>query len=224
MVVLSGLYDIGDPPDIANLQDIVHDVNYYFAIFRDSANRKLVAVRRASQFKVTLASQNRLVSIYDNTLRIIQQKVLRLDRNFDLLICNTNIYIGDVRAIESLADLVEVVADAAHAKLHRISEAIPFLDLTGIANTIENHPRTARLATAIAARGDLAIFDRAKIENLANAQGIVLHVTPEGKLKPKVSDQHKLLEILDDRRYLSNLTTAEPVPYRAPSRQRVKPE
>jgi hypothetical protein len=220
MEAISEIYDIVDIPDkVFNLSEIVRDVRYYFAIFRDANHNKLVALKRATQFKGIL--KNRLISIFDNTLKIVDEEILRLDFNFDLIICCNNVYIEDINAFEALAYLGEMVAAAAEGKLAHIEQIIQFLDLSGIASSIENHPRTAKLAASVASRNDLAAFDREKIESLARAQGILLQVVEGNRLRPKVADRHKLLEILDDRRYVSNLTTADPIPFRARSRQRV---
>ena len=100
---------------------------------------------------------------------------------------------------------------------------LPFLDLSAIAADIGSHPRTARLVVSIASRANLIDFDRPKIEAMAKAQGMKLIIDGAGNLRPRATDRHALMEILDDRRYLSNLTTADPEPFRAKSRQRVKP-
>jgi hypothetical protein len=201
---------------------LVHDVRFYFAIFRDAEKRKLISVRRATQFKGFVKARNRLISIIDNTLKIIHHDVFKLDLSFDVLIGDRNIYIEDVKSLEYLAFLTEAIARSAEKKLKKIQAAIPFLDLSAIAADISSHPRTARLVVSIASRANLADFDRSKIEAMAKAQGMKLIIDGAGNLRPRATDRHALMEILDDRRYVSNLTTAAPEPFRAQSRQRVK--
>jgi hypothetical protein len=221
MLDIGSLYEMEDLADMANVTRHVREIDFYFAVFRDEEGRKLIAVKKAVQFKGTLSARNRLVRITNNSLKLIEDEVLRLDMTFDALVGSSNVYILSVRPVEYMANLVDKVAGAASAKVHLIQRSINFLDLSGLIASIGRHPKTARLAASIAARDDLGLFDQDGIVALAKAQGIKLTVK-NGRLKPRKADEHKLLEILDDRRYMSNLTSAGPQPFRATGRQKVK--
>lgn len=62
------------------------DVFCYFARLTDTKQRRLTALRRATQFKGVLKSRNRLVRMLDDTLKIIEDTVFKLDNDFDLLV------------------------------------------------------------------------------------------------------------------------------------------
>ncbi|MDQ7088940.1 MAG: hypothetical protein Q9Q13_14270 [Acidobacteriota bacterium] len=55
----------------------------HFARLTDNKNRRLTALRRASQFKGVL--KKRLIRWLDDTLKIIEDSVFKLDNDFDLL-------------------------------------------------------------------------------------------------------------------------------------------
>ncbi|MDI7269449.1 MAG: hypothetical protein QME96_15790, partial [Myxococcota bacterium] len=57
------------------------DVFCYFARLTDQNKRRLTALRRATQFKGVLKSRNRLVRMLDDTLRIIEDTVFKLDND-----------------------------------------------------------------------------------------------------------------------------------------------
>lgn len=219
---VSHYVQIENLPDMANLQDNVAAIDRYFAVFVDGAGRKAVAIRRAAGFKGALKQRNKLVRITNNSLTLIEDDVLKLDEEFDVVLCALNIFILNTRAFQQVADITAVVSSKAVDKLVLIEQAVSFLDLSRIAGRISQHPGTARLAVAVARRPDLALFVREAVETMAAAQGITLQLLPTGRLRPNVAHEHKLLELLDDRRYVNQLTSAGPLPYRAFSRQRVR--
>ena len=62
----------------ANLTGDREQIFCYFARFLDSSSRRLTALRRAGQFK-SLGKANRLVSIVDDSLRIVNNPLFKLD-------------------------------------------------------------------------------------------------------------------------------------------------
>jgi len=220
MADLAAIFDADDLPDLANLDERVRDLDYYFAVCRDDEGRKLVAVRKATQFKGTLAAQNRFIRLVDDSFVLIEDKVLKLDTEFDVLISDQHIFMLRMRAVEQIGQFVENVASAARAKLQVIHDTVPFLDMSRIQEKIDRHPKLARLACSIAGRADLAVLDRTKVERDARDHGVRFKEV-DGRLLCNVTDEAKLLEVLDARRYHSDLTINPAVPYRATGRQRV---
>ena len=217
---VSAIFDIGALNDLANLDDHIGDIDYYFCEFRDAANAKIVGVKKAVQFKTTLAARNKLARLVNDTLQIIEENVVKIDPLFDALITNQNIFILKPRAVEYIANMVTHVAGAATEKVRHIHDSIAFLDLSRIEEKISRHPKMARMAASIAARDDLAEFQQEKIVALAKQHGIVFKEV-DGRLQCRVVDEAKLLEILDARRYHLDLTNDGGDPYRASARQRV---
>lgn len=217
---ISDLYDIGALADIANLDEHASEIDYYFCEFYDDQDRKIVGIKKAAQFKTTLAARNKLIRIVDDTLQLIDDNVLKIDPVFDALITDDHIYILKPRPFEYLANIVAHVANAATDKVAYIHDNIAFLHMERIKGKIGQHPKMARLAASIASRDDLGTFQRAPIEALAEQHGIKFKEV-DGRLQCRVADETKLLEILDARRYHLDLTTNGGVPYRASARQRV---
>lgn len=221
MAVFSTLFDAGALDDLANLLSQVNDIEFYFAEITDNQNRRMVGVRKATQFKGTLKAKNRLVRMVNDTLSIIEDIVFKLDNEFDLLITDAHVYILNDSKMQQLADITSRVAATAKDKIQAIEDAITFLDLSRIKEKIEKHPRVARYAASIAQNPLIANFQRAKIEALAQQHDIVFKELETGKLQCRVQDEARLMELLDARRYHLDLADNGGDPYRATGRQKV---
>lgn len=217
---VSAIFDIGVLNDLANLDEHVRDIDFYFCEFRDAAGAKIVGIKKAAQFKTTLAARNKLARLVNDTLQIIEENVVKIDPLFDALVTDQHIFILKPRAVEYIADMVTRVAGAAVEKVRHIHDNITFLDLSRIEEKISGHPQMARMAASIAARDDLGEFQQEKIVSLATQHGIVFKEV-DGRLQCRVTDEAKLLEILDARRYHLDLANDGGDPYRASARQRV---
>ncbi|MBB3972795.1 Kiwa anti-phage protein KwaB-like domain-containing protein [Hansschlegelia beijingensis] len=219
---LSDMYQAETYPDMSNLLENINEVDYYFVVFHDGRDRKFIGVRRAAQLKSILAARHRIMQLIDNTMYLIENPVFRLDKDFDGLIGEGHIYFSNFQNMEYIAKITNKVAKAAQQRIPVIADNVTFLDFSGFENDIENHPRTARLLVAISKRPNLDKYDREEILRQAAAQGVafVNHGSP--RLKCRAADKHKLLEVLDDRRWISRNATDGPVPYRAPSRQKAR--
>jgi hypothetical protein len=217
---LSALFDAGDLDDLANAHEHVPDIDHYFGIFYDNQGRKAVGIKKGTQLKGTLGARNKLMRLADDTLRMIEDDVLKLDREFDAVITDEHVFMLKVRPVEYLANIVEHVAGAAAHKVQQIHDTIDFLDFRRIQADIAKHPKMARMAASIAARNDLAQIRQDRVQELAEQHGLVLK-NVEGRLQCRRQDEAKLLEILDARRYQLDLTGDGPVPYRATGRQKV---
>jgi hypothetical protein len=217
---LSDLFDAGAFDDIANADEHVHNIDYYFAIFHDNQGRKAIGIKKGTQLKGTLGARNRFMRVLDDSLQMVEDKVLKLDREFDAVIMDAHVFMLKVRSVEYIANIVDRVAGAAQHKVQNIHDTIEFLDLSRIRDSIQDHPRMARLAASIAARDDLDQIRQDRVEELAGYHGLVLS-NVDGRLQCRRQDETKLLEILDARRYQLDLTATGPVPYRATGRQKV---
>lgn len=218
---LSAIFDAGDLDDLANAHEHVSDIDHYFGVFHDSQGRKAVGIKKGTQLKGTLGARNKLMRLAgDDTLKMIEDDVLKLDREFDAIITAGHVFMLKVRSVEYLANIVEHVAGAAARKVQQIHDTVTFLDFARIHADIAGHPRMARMAASIAARNDLAQIRQDRVEELAAHHGLVLKDVG-GRLQCRRQDEAKLLEILDARRYHLDLTATGPVPYRATGRQKV---
>lgn len=214
------LYDMDGLPDVGNIMDHVQNVKFYFAHFWDREGNKAVGLSKTVRFKASLSSNGRLLQWKDNTLKVVDGGVLTLDRFFDAIITNNRVYMAKPRPVEQVADIVEEVAATAQTKIDEIQAAMPFLDLSLIRRDISKHPRLARLAASIAKRTDLGDIKQDKLIEVCEQHAILLRPL-DGLLRPKRTNETALLEVLDDRRYSTQLTEAAAIPFRASGRQKV---
>jgi len=190
----------------------------YFARFSDGKGSHLLALRRATQFKGVLKS--RLIRLLDDSMHIIEDRVFKLDQDFDLLIDGANVRILRPSGFEAAGQLQEAVLAAVEQNIQAIQDDLSFVDLTSVAAYAGSHPRAARYLASIRtqerARGvsQDALVDECERLNvdLQEDDGVVT-----------VADGHVMgfLEVLDRRRYESRLVEGSPEHYRAASRTRL---
>lgn len=196
------------------------DLAYYFAVFRDDVGRKLIGVRRASQFKAILSAQNRLIRWADDSMRVLAENIFRLDMDFDFLISHDSIFILRPSGFEFISDVSSLAAEKAKAKALSLASILPFIDFIAIAEHASTHRRAARLVSAIAIRGDLGRIKKDKLADAARDNKVELEEV-DGKLVPKSGSELGLLELLDHRRYTTSLTDDDPSAFVASSRQKI---
>ena len=191
----------------------------YFAHFEDKQGRRLTALRRAAQFKGVLKSRNRLVSVLDDTLKIIQDPVFKLDSDFDLLVDEANVHILRPKGFEFAGRLNQAILDAVPENIDAIRRNIPFVDFRSIEVYARKHPRAARYIASIRAREDRSI-DRALLINSCTHTDVQF---TESKDQICIVAGHEMgfLEILDRRRFEVTLVREEPEKYRAASRSKI---
>ena len=84
----------------------------YFARFTDNNGERLTAMRRSMEFKGVLRHRHRLVRIVNDTLRMAQDDIFRLDTEFDLLIASDEVRILRPAGFETIGRLQEVIRAA----------------------------------------------------------------------------------------------------------------
>lgn len=223
MAEIAPFYDVGALSELTNLPQYLPGLEAYFAVFRDDQERKAVGVKKATQFKATLGAEGKLLRLSQDTLTLIDEKVVRLDQTFDAIVTNQHVFILAPKRLELLGNYAAKVAATAEEKIQAIHDTVAFLDLSRIKDKIKAHPRMARLAASVAQRPDLAQTERDFVIEEALLQGVTLKEV-NGRLLCNVAHEMRLLEILDRRRYHVKLTPAAPEPFRATGRQRVTPE
>ena len=198
-----------------------NNIIYYFAKFTDNYDRKIIGVRRASQFKGFLSGQNRLIRWLDDSLKTIDFNIFRLDRVFDFILTLDNIYILNPASLEFIADLSSVVSEKARERARSLSNILNFLSFDSIADFASHNNRAARLLAAISIRNDINEIKKDKLIEAANINKIELENINGDKIKPKIGNEIALLELLDNRRYIVSLTDDAPCTFRANSRKQI---
>ena len=196
------------------------DVFCYFARLTDTKQQRLTALRRATQFKGVLKSKNRLVRMLDDTLKIIDDTVFKLDNDFDLLIDARNVHILRPSGFEFAGKLQQAILDAVPANINAIRNDLRFVEFDGIEAYARKHPRAARYLASIRAQEETKRIDKALLKRLCKQTGVEIG---ESKDKVSVAAGHEMgfLEVLDRRRYEVSLVKEKPERYRAASRRKI---
>lgn len=190
----------------------------YFARMTDANSRRLTALRRATQFKGVL--KNRLVRLVTDALQIIEDKVFKLDTDFDLLIDSANIHILRPSGFEFVGQLQAAVLAASADNIKAIQKDLPFVDFHGIQDYASKHPRAARYVASIRTQKETKNIDKRALKKLCKSTGVEIQ---ESNGRISVQDSHIMgfLEVLDRRRYEVELVKESPERYRAASRQKL---
>jgi hypothetical protein len=196
------------------------DVFCYFARFSDSRDRRLTAVRRATQFKGLLKSRNRLLRIVDDTLQIVEDKTFKLDSDFDLLIDSTYIHILRPSGFEFIAELQEAIRDAVPDNVAFIQRDIPYVNFAGIQEYASSHTRAARLLASIRSQRETQNVSQRLLRNVCRTHGVDVQVR-NGTITISAGHEMTFLDILDRRMYELELVEGAREQYKAGSRRRV---
>lgn len=188
----------------------------YFARLTDNKQRRLTALRRAIQFKGVLKS--RLLRLVTDSLKLVEDRVFKLDSDFDLLVDSTSIHILRPSSFEFAGKLQEAILSAVATNAKAIQQDLPFVSLANVEEYASRHPRAARYLASI--RVQTKNVDKRALKNLCKQTGV--DVTESGG-KIIVEDGYVMgfLEVLDRRRYELELVKNSPERFRAGSRQRI---
>lgn len=196
------------------------DIFCYFARIIDNNNRRLTAIRRATQFKGVLKSKNRLVRIIDNTLNIIEDNVFKLDNDFDFLVYNDTIFILRPSSFEFIADLKEAILKSVSKNIEKISNDLKFINFDVIEKYAQNHPRAARYLASICAQEETKNIDKELLKEACKQFQVEVPET-NGKLHINDDQVMQFLEVLDRRLYKVTLVKGKPEKYRAANRRKI---
>ncbi len=213
---LRTFYGVENRPVDAAVMREPQAITAYFCIIHDRENNKLVAIRRASQFKAVLKAH--LIQIIDDTLKAVGDTVFKLDRDFDMVIVDGTVYIHRVAAFEFLADIDAQVQAAAVENTRRLGQTLDFLGFDGISAYVGSHKRAARVVAALSSRDDLDQTSQANFRRECKRSGVLLR-TVDGKLCPEPGHELAFLQMLDRRRYAISLISGKWEQYEAGSRK-----
>lgn len=189
----------------------------YFAIFRDANRNKLMAFRKAAQFKGVVKKKNRMVALYDNTLKIVPDQIFKLDDDFDFLILADQILIWRPNGFIFTADMDSHIAACAAANVDRIATEVTCVDFSGLRDFVAKHKLAMRLVAAIKSRGDLGRISPVCLASECTDAGVEYSMKNE-RLLPKNGSEMGFLMLLDRRRYTVTLIEEQPETYEAASR------
>jgi hypothetical protein len=194
------------------------DVFCYFARLTDGQGRKLTCLRRASQFKAILKS--RLIRLLSDALKLVEDRVFKLDADFDLVVDSKHVHILRPSAFEFAGRLQAAVLAAVPANIQQISPDLPFVDLATVEAYSTTHPRAARYLASIRTLKEATKISKAALKKLCKSTGVLVKES-NGAITIPPDQVLGFLEVLDRRRYELELVPGKPERYRAGSREKL---
>lgn len=204
-------------PDNAAL-DEPGQVFSYYAQFTDSNGDRLLAQRRADQFKGQL--KKKLVAFRGDSLRLVTESIFQLNTDFDVLIDADYVHIVNPASFKSLGGIDEAIKQSVAGNARQLSLEFPEVNWARIENHALSHPRSASLLASIRIKGHAENIDiDSFLESCAHEQVAVS--CPNGTIEVPVDHIQDFLEVLDRRRYGVNYT-GQQERYRATRRHRLQ--
>lgn len=191
----------------------------YFVVLRDQSRNKLMAFRRAAQFKGIL--RKKLIRFSDDALRIVQDEVFKLDHDFDFYIVDGKVWIWRPSGFEFSADIEGHIAASSTENVATVSARIPCVNFDNLRVFVAGHKRAMRLMAAIKSRNDLERTSLRKLKAYCVRSGVKLEGR-NGVIWPQAGHEMQFLMVLDRRRYQTQITDDDPEIYEAASRRRTE--
>ena len=191
----------------------------YFARLTDKKKRRLTALRRATQFKGVL--KQRLIRLVSDSLKLIDDRVFKLDSDFDFLVDSDNVHILRPSGFEFAGKLQQAILEAVTENIKAIRKDLVFVEFEGIEQFASEHPRAARYLASIRGQEETKRIDKALLQSLCKHTGVEVNVM-KGKVKVAAGHEMGFLEVLDRRRYEVSLVREQPERYRAASRRKLE--
>jgi GTP:adenosylcobinamide-phosphate guanylyltransferase len=189
----------------------------YFARLSDGQGQHLTAIRRASTFKGVLES--RLVSFVNDALKLVEDKVFKLDQDFDFLVDSAGVHILRPSGFEFVGDLREAIMKAAPTNIKAVQADLSFVDFGPIQTYAMKHPRAARYLASIRLQ-ETKNIDKSYLKKLCNSTGVSISEV-HGQLVVDENSIMDFLGVLDRRLYWLELIKGSPEPFRAASRSKI---
>lgn len=212
------LHEATNLPMEAKVLSDPSNVFCYFARMRDGKGQRLTGVRRATTFKGILKS--RLVQLTTDALKIVEDKIFKLDNDFDLLVDGSDVQILRPAGFEFVGDLQGAILGAAPANIKSIKADLQFVDFTSIEAYATRHPRAARYIASIRVQKETKNIDKAYLKKLCESTGVKVQEV-KGKLVVEEGSIMDFLGVLDRRLYQVELVKGSPESFRAASRSRI---
>ena len=205
--------------DTTALSDPSH-VFCYFARLVDKDRRRLTALRQSKQFKGILKSKNRLIRFVDDTLKIIEDDVFKLDADFDLLVDAKNVHILRPRGFEYAGRLKEAISTAVSTNIQELKKDLPFVNFDNLEAYAKEHQRAARYLASIRGKDETKKINKEKLVSYCKRVGVSVK-EENGQLVVEKGHELDFLMVLDRRLYNINLVPNEIERYRATNRKRI---
>lgn len=215
---LINLHEAINLPVFAAAMRSPNTISCYFVRLTDYEGNRLTGLRQATYFKGVL--NKKLIQIFDDTLMLVEDRVFKLDNDFDLLIDSNRLHIWRPKAFEVMNEMKQKILDAVQKNVSELKREIPYVDFETIESYASKHPRAARYLASIRQQ-NIKDIESHLLKDLCNRTGVDFNEV-DGKMD--IAEKHIMgfLEILDRRRYGVELIQDTPEFYKAASRQKLR--
>lgn len=192
-------------------------VGYYYGIFTDAEDRRLLGVRRASQLK-SIAKKKLFTGTNDGA-KLVKGKVFAFNDVFDFLVDSETVWILNPTGFHATAKTQEAVLEAAAENAAQLGQRVPFIAVDSLTAFCQQHPSAARILASISHRTDLEQTSRELLEASLQDDGVEVTETDDEELQPSPGHEMAFLKVLDRRRYHVRLVEGATERYEAASRK-----
>jgi hypothetical protein len=149
----------------------------------------------------------------------VEDKVFKLDQDFDLLVDSNGVHILRPSGFEAIGDLKEAIIGSAPTNIKKIQADLKFVDFGPIETYALRHPRAARYLASIRLQ-ETKNIDRTNLKKLCKSTGVEV-IERAGRLIVEDASIMDFLYLLDRRLYEVQLIKDVPESYRAASRNKI---
>ena len=190
------------------------EIYCYIAQFTDEQDRRLIAIRKSTQF--TSVYRQKFIFLSD-ALHLVKRDVFKLDADFDLLVDSETVHIWRPKSFEYLGDLQETIFRAVPSNIEVISKDLPFVEFENIEDYASSHARAARYLASIKSH-ELSGIERQALEKYCEETNVEFECV-NGKLLVTEKFIPDFLRVLDRRRYGVPFVPGAPEIYNASGRK-----
>lgn len=214
---LAELHQAANLPIHAGVMNDPQKMFCYFARLTDKHQNKLTGLHRASYFKGILKQKGHLIRFLDDTMKIVEDDIFKLDNDFDLLIDDNNIHILRPSGFEFAGKLQQAVLDAVPGNVAAIITDLTYVNFDGIEEYASQRPRAARYLASIRGQGKMKDIDKSALKRLCKHTGVSISES-KGSIIIAEGNEMAFLQVLDRRRYHLELVEGKPEKFVAASR------
>jgi hypothetical protein len=205
------------PVNSQPIENYISQIDFYFVFYTLRNNAKILGVKRSTQFKSLLKS--RMIRLIDDTLKNVEDTILKLDDEFDYYVYNDNVYINLPTGFQYTTQIEEFVQERAFEATNNLVVRVPFIKFTSLASFVKDSKTCAKLIASIKKRTDLEQIDRKKLIAFCKKLKIQIKINDDDSIEPEFEDKYQdFLMVLDRRLFEYNLISNIRELYEAPSR------
>lgn len=192
----------------------------YFARFTDDAGRPMTGIRLSNEFKGIVRHRNRLMRVMNDTLRMTEDNVFKLDADFDLLVGTDEVRILRPAAFETICRLQQAVRDAVPRNVARLQQSLGFVEFGTIEAYAHAHVPAARLLAGLVTKRTDGITPQSLTVACQN-NGVPVRVDAQGQVLIAEDDVVGFLRTLNRNRFNTELIPGEREVYDASGARRL---